>query len=214
MFMSSRITDEDFCIKVLKAYCLWSLLVIFIHPVFSWVSHKTVHWRIVQSHIALCGWAQMTLHRLSEWTLYVQMVFGTECSWRTKESLLLLKPPEAPGLNGCCLYTLILPLNSIFLVRTPHASMQLRMHKQNTQAAFTESTNTYTNWLLPSWQRLLSSGNAEGACCLFVSSSALFPLERYVTSGGEKEERKSTICWLLTPPTSIYHSIHFPSFLK
>lgn len=41
---------------------------------------------------------------------------------------------------------------------------------------FTVSTNTYRNWQWRSWKRLLSSEDTEGACCLFVSSSALFPL--------------------------------------
>lgn len=47
---------------------------------------------------------------------------------------------------------------------------------------------------------------------MFVSSSALFPLERYVTAGGEKEEDK--ICWMSTPCSYIHPSIRFPFFIQ
>lgn len=63
------------------------------------------------------------------------------------------------------------------------------MHKQNTQRLFSVRTCT-KNWVLQSWQQLLSSGDTEGTYSLFVSSSALFLLEHCVTSwrGGEKKK--------------------------
>ena len=124
-----------------------------------------------------------------------------------KRASVVLQLPEAPALNSSYLCTRYLQLNYIFLAPTRHTCMQQQMQKQNPQVITPVSANTCTKWL-HTWQRLLSSGDTEGACCLFVSSSALFPLERYVTAGGETEERKSRICWLSPPPCFHPTSFH------
>lgn len=64
--------------------------------------------------------------------------------------------------------------------------------------------------MLPeSWQRLPSSGDTEGACCLFVSSSALFPLERYVTAERREGAKKEQHLPAVDAPC-FHPSIHFP----
>lgn len=132
------------------------------------------------------------------------IMFSTECPGQTKEPLWALQLPE--GSQRQLFTHTFHPASYIFLLTTPHTSMHLQMHKQNTRQVFTMSANT-DNCLLQSWQRLLSSGDTEGACCLFVSSSALFPLERYVTAGGEKRERKSSVF-------TLHPSVHFPFFVQ
>lgn len=128
-------------------------------------------------------------------TFYVLINVQDRMFMTDKRASVVLQLPEAPALNSSYLRTRYLQLNYIFLAPTQHAWMQRQMQKQNPQVIIPVSANTCTKWL-HTWQRLLSSGVTEGACCLFVSSSALFPLERYVTAGGETEERKSRICWL------------------
>lgn len=90
--------------------------------------------------------------------------------------------------------------SDIFLVGAHKTSVATHARAKHTMAV---STNTYTNWLLQAWQRLRSSGDTGEAYCLFVSSSALFPLERYITAGRGAERKKWT-GRLLTPCSYIY----------
>lgn len=120
-------------------------------------------------------------------------------SMADKEPLWVLQLPE--GSQRQLFTHTFHQLNYIFLVTASHASMQLQMHKQNTQQVCTMSANR-NDCLLQSWQWLLGSGDTEGACCLFVSSSALFPLERYVTAGERRGKERAVFSPYTHPSTS------------
>lgn len=90
--------------------------------------------------------------------------------------------------------------SDIFLVGAHKTSVATHARAKHTMAF---SANTYTSWLLQACQQLHSSGDTGEAYCLFVSSSALFPLERYITAGRGKE-RKGWIGRLLTPCSYVY----------
>lgn len=103
-----------------------------------------------------------------------------------------------------------LQLNYIFfLATTPHTSMRLQMHRQkHTTVLHREHKHDAQIVLLESWQRLPSSEDTEGACCLFASSSALFPLERYVTTGRREGEKKEQYLPAVDAPRFHFTSIH------
>lgn len=116
-------------------------------------------------------------------------MFRTECSWQTKEPLWCCGF-QKPRLSIAAIYAhVISSWITFFWPQHNIHGMQQQMQKQNPQVIIPASANTCTKWL-HTWQRLLSSGDTEGACCLFVSSSALFPLERYVTAGGRDGGKK------------------------
>lgn len=148
----------------------------------------------------------------TSWWANVLIMFSTECPSQTKEPLWMLQLPESLGLNGSYLCPLFPRWITFFWLQHHIGPCSYKCTYKTHNPVFTVSTNT--SRLLQSWQRLPSSGDTEGACCLFVSSSALFPLECYITAGGGKEERKSRICRLLTPPVPPHPSIHFPFFIQ
>lgn len=116
----------------------------------------------------------------------------------------------------CQLFTLIsLWLSYIFLVTIPYASMQLQMHQQNTWASLLcEHRHTHTNWLLESRQRLLSSGDTEGACCLFCFLLCFVSIGRLCNCRDKRrsKERLESAGCSRPPVFTLLPSINFPFF--
>lgn len=133
-------------------------------------------------------------------------MFSTERPRQTKELVCVLQFPEALGFNGSYVYTLLSSWITFFLLTTPHMSMQLQMHKQSSLWA---QTHTQLGHYSLGNGCLAAETLRELVACLFPPLLC-FHWNIMLLQGGEQEERKTRIFWLLTPPVFTPHLSNHP----
>lgn len=157
----------------------------------------------------------MTLHRLLyEWTFYVLTTIGTQRPGQTKELVWRLQLPEALRFSVSYLHSSAeLHFSASTATHTIHPATNPQA-KKNKKQKHTHTLNPSPLWAQTRTQiGLQSLGDgcqaaetlSELVAC-FVSSSALFLLERYVTAGRGGGGRRDQSLAVNTPcvhPTSI-----------
>lgn len=155
----------------------------------------------------VCYWVWV-----SDGTFYVLIMFSTECSWQTKESLWALQLPEAPRHNGSVCDTSFSDLITFFLVLVRYNAdntstlLQMKHGGKNTQS------HRHIKKMAAAVDNSCLAALWELVCFLqcFVSIGTLhnYPGRGGGGGGGGKKEKN------LPSVNTLHPSIHTLSFIQ